>query len=66
MGIGEILLLGLATWALVALCLTDIARHSRGVTWHGVLLAIGVVIWPLAWVAGLAYLVARKDARQVT
>lgn len=67
MGIGEVLLLGLVTWALVAFCLTDIARHSRErMTWWVVLLALGVVIWPLAWVTGAAYIATRKDARQAT
>ena len=58
----ELLVLAFGTWALVAYCLRDLARQpaSRQKTTLIVLLAVGVVVWPLAWGAAVRYFIERR------
>lgn len=66
LGSYEILFIALVTWGLIGYCLYDIARDSKVAppgdsrTGWMVMLAVGVVIWPLGWVASAAYLRARR------
>lgn len=59
MGSGEIALIGIVTWIVIAYCAVDLARHRerRGnVALWAALLGAGVIVWPIAWISAAVYL----------
>lgn len=66
LGSVEVLLLALLTFAAIAWCLRHAMRTKRDgerTIWV-VLLALGVVIWPLGWVTCAAYALDARRARR--
>lgn len=65
LGAAEIVLLAVLTWGLTVYCIRDASRRraSPGTTTWIVILSIGLLVWPVAWLAVPAYLVDRRRGR---
>lgn len=63
----EILMIALLTLALVGFCLRSAigrrADDGSRMVWI-VLLAVGLVVWPIGWVTSIAYLVDSRSRRR--